>query len=526
MSNPANNYPKSRSTPTPGAPQGGRKPSRAARLAALFLTAFVLLTAYAAWSVYHWSHDVAFGASGTHASALTLQTPAPAAAGDDAAAGAAIKPGAATDSAAQTNPQATPQPQGAEAAASSRITLLLLGVDQRPDEPVALLTDTMIVLTVDPHTNRVGMISLPRDLFVPIAEYGRSGKINTAFMAGQTNHYPGGGGALSKRTVSEFLGYPIDYYVTINFGGFVQAIDAIGGIDVVVPKTIHDEKYPTMNYGLETFHLEAGPQHLDGETALKYVRTRHQVGDSDLQRAQRQQQVLLAVKDKLIADKMLNPVRMLDLLRVLSKSIKHDIPTTKLPGLLSLASGVQFDSIERLVLDTHYAQVDANSPFGWILIPNRTKIRPAVDKIFASQAGPTAAEIEALTQQQARQQAAQARQQIYNDYQVQAEQLRARLQSEGARISVLNGTGDPLLAERAADWLRRQGYTVVETKDAARSDYQRTSLVTYRNKPVATAGLTDMFAIARENIQNSGDQPGGVDLRLTIGRDFYLLISN
>lgn len=526
MSNPANNYRKSRLTPTPGAPQGGRKPSRAARLAALCLAAFVLLTGYAAWSVYHWSHDLAFGASRARTSTLTLQTPAPAADGGDAAADVTMKPGAATSGAAHTNPQATPHPQNANAAASGRITILLLGVDQRPDEPVALLTDTMIVLTVDPITNRVGMISLPRDLFVPIAEYGRNGKINTAFMVGQTNRYPGGGGALSKRTVSEFLGYPIDYYVTINFGGFVQAIDAIGGIDVVVAKTIHDEEYPTIDYGIETFHLEAGPQHLDGETALKYVRTRHQVGDSDLQRAQRQQQVLVAVKDKLVADKMLNPVRMLELLRVLSKSIKHDIPATKLPGLLSLASAVQLDSIERLVLDTRYAQIDADSPFGWILIPNRTKIRPAVDKIFASETGPTAAEMEALAQQQTRQQAAQARQQIYNDYQVQAEQLRGRLQNEGARISVLNGTGDPLLAERAADWLRRQGYTVVETQDAARSDYQRTSLMTYRNKPVAAAGLTDMFAIARENIASSGDQPSGVDLRLTIGRDFYLLISN
>ena len=149
------------------------------------------------------------------------------------------------------------------------------------------------------------MISLPRDLFVPIPGFDYSGKINTAFFVGEVKHYPGGGGALAKKTVGEFLGYPIDYYVKVNFDGFVQAVHAIGGIDVNVPKTINDDQYPTIDYGYTTFHIDAGPQHLDGETALKYARTRH--SDNDFQRDRRQQQVLLAIKDQVVKNGLLTP---------------------------------------------------------------------------------------------------------------------------------------------------------------------------------------------------------------------------
>lgn len=119
------------------------------------------------------------------------------------------------------------------------------------------------------------------------------------------------------------------------------------------------------------------------------------------------------------------------------------------------------------------------------------------------------------------------RQQVLNDYQTQAEALRQQLSAEGARVGVYNGTGDPMLTARAADWLQRQGYNVVEAKDADRADYPRTALITYSDKPVAIEGLKNMFAIAEDNIQ-AGDSGAGsaLDLRLIIGRDFYLLVSN
>jgi polyisoprenyl-teichoic acid--peptidoglycan teichoic acid transferase len=515
---------KERHNPITGA-YGRRKAKRQALLSAVLLASFVLALGYASLAVYQWARSVAL----TLPSARQVSPPS------------IVLPAQAQPEAPDIVPSFRLQPVASQAVkpsqpavtsqtiSSSRITLLLLGVDQRPDDPSPLLTDTMIVVTVEPDTNQVGMISLPRDLFVPIPGYDYSGKINTAHSIGEINKYPGGGGALAKKTVSEFLGYPIDYYVTLNFDGFVRAIDAIGGIDVVVPKTIHDVEYPTIDYGYQTFHIEAGPQQLDGETALKYVRTRKSPGDGDIQRAQRQQQVLLAVKDKLIENKLMTPVRLFDLFRVVSNSIKHDIPATRLPSLFVLASQVQMDEVQQLVIDTRFAEVDARSKFGWILVPNRAKIRPAVDQIFAGQLVQIAPEVDllALAEQQARQQAAQARHQALNDYQTQAELLREQLNAEGARVGIYNGTGDPLLTARAADWLQRQGYNVVEAKEADRSDYPRTALITYSEKPLAVEGLTDMFAIARDNIR-PGDRntEAALDLRLIIGRDFYLLVSN
>lgn len=504
--------------------QRRRKTLRTLLLAGLFFVIFLGAFSFAARAVFQWAHAAALALPGprqVNAPSVTL----PAVAQPETPNGAVAAP----DQPAKAAPAAdAAQPGGSvQSPDDQRITFLLLGVDQRPDDPSPLRTDTMIVVTVQPETNQVGMISLPRDLFVPIPEYQYSGKINTAYYLGEVNKYPGGGGALAKKTVSEFLGYPVDFYVKINFDGFIEAIDAIGGVDVVVPKTLHDEEYPTIDYGIETFHIEAGPQHLDGATALKYVRTRH--ADDDFQRSKRQQQVLLAIKDKLVENKLLTPVRLLELLRVVSNSVDYDIPATRLPNLLALASRVQLDQIEQLVVDTRYAQVDANSRFGWILVPNREKLRPAVDQIFLAQAAPAAEVIDvaALAQQQARQQAALARQQVFSGYQAQGELLRQQLGAEGARIGVYNGTGDPTLTARAADWLQRQGYKVVEAKEASRSDYPRTALITYGQTPVATEGLKEMFAIASANI-SVGDRSAetDLDLRLIIGQDFYLLVSN
>ena len=162
------------------------------------------------------------------------------------------------------------------------INVLLLGTDARPDDPVAPRTDTMILLTLDPQSQTAGMLSLPRDLWIPIPGFGYSTKINTAYTIGESREYPGGGAQLAKDTISSFVGQPVQYYLRVNFQGFVELIDLIGGVQIVVPETIHDDKYPTDDYGYQTFHIDAGIQHLDGQTALQYVRTRN--GDDDYSR--------------------------------------------------------------------------------------------------------------------------------------------------------------------------------------------------------------------------------------------------
>jgi LCP family protein required for cell wall assembly len=356
--------------------------------------------------------------------------------------------------------------------------------------------------------------------------FDRQGKINTAYVVGESNDYPGGGGALAKKTVSDFLGHPVDYYVKINFDGFMKAIDLIGGIDVDVPKTIHDELYPTIDYGYSTFHIDAGLQHLDGETALKYVRTRST--DDDFHRARRQQQVLMAAKDRVIENKLLTTLRVFDLMEVMADSIEHDIPAAELLELASLASRVEIDGIDQLVIDDKFGEVDPDSPFGWVLLPDHAKIQPAIDTLFATTATKTEPQVdlEALARQQAVQQAELARQQVRYDYQAQAETMRRQLAAEGARVIVYDGAGDPAMAARAADWLRGQGYDVVDSGQADRTDYSRTVLLAHNEKPITISNLRSSFAIADQNIRYSNNSQSNVDLRLTIGRDFYLLVSN
>ena len=142
----------------------------------------------------------------------------------------------------------------------------------------------MLLLTLDLRRQTAGMISLPRDLWVPIPGYNLTSKINTAYAIGEQRGYRRGGGPqLAKDTVSSFIGQPVQFYLQADFNGFVRFVDEIGGVTINVPQTIHDPEYPTSDYGYQTFHLEAGQQTLDGQTALKYARTRNM--DSDYGRA-------------------------------------------------------------------------------------------------------------------------------------------------------------------------------------------------------------------------------------------------
>jgi len=184
-----------------------------------------------------------------------------------------------------------------------RVTILMLGIDQRCEEDGPTHTDSMMLVTVDPVGLSAGILSLPRDMWVEIPSVGVD-RINQANYYGEIYDYPGGGPALAVDTVEAFLGVKIDYYAAVNFDAFVEIVDQIGGIDIVAPEAITDETYPDRCYGYDPFQIEAGDQHLDGQTALKYARTRATFG-GDVDRAGRQQAVVLAVRDRVLSLNML-----------------------------------------------------------------------------------------------------------------------------------------------------------------------------------------------------------------------------
>jgi polyisoprenyl-teichoic acid--peptidoglycan teichoic acid transferase len=369
------------------------------------------------------------------------------------------------------------------------INVLLLGTDARPDEGNIANTDTMILLTFDPQNQTAGMLSLPRDLWVPLPGFGYDTKINTAYAVGERDSYPGGGPQLAKDTVSSFIGQPIQYYARVNFHGFIEMVDLIGGVDVVVNSMIYDDQYPTDDYKTTTFYLEAGTQHLDGETALKYVRTRNL--DDDYSRAARQQQVIRAVVDKVLRADLLPTLlpKLPRLLYTMRSSIETDIPMALQLELANYLNSNSLREVRQLVLDNQYGEETYAENGAWILLPDRARVRTALATFFAPPSPGSS--------------------------------VVAAANPDWVRIEILNGTGEPGVAAATRDLLVSQGWQVVSIGDADRSDYGRTIIINYGvpDDLVARVG-TDLELEPSLSSLHGLNASTAVDVRIVVGRDF------
>lgn len=374
------------------------------------------------------------------------------------------------------------------------INILLLGIDQRPGERGYYRTDTMIVLHIDPNSGKIGMLSLPRDLWVQIPGFYET-RINMAHYLGDSEGYPGGGPSLAKETVSQFLNQPIHYYVRINFQGFRALLDEIGCINIDVPKDINDPTFPDDNYGYDPFYIKAGHYCMDAETALKYSRTRHV--DNDFGRMQRQQQVIIAIKNKVLEAGTLPQLiaRIPTLLDILADSVQTDMPLSQQITLANLARKLDTNNIQRLVIDDTMTERTILATSGAdVLLPKMDVIQPAVAAFFA----PSNATATPAT----------------------TDPIREQLAAENAAIAVLNGTPQAQLGEQVATWLRDQGYNVMGYTPADRSDYAQTQLIDYSGKQFTLQQLANLLAIADENIRAGGGGNQQIDIQLIIGADF------
>ena len=217
------------------------------------------------------------------------------------------------------------------------------------------LTDTIIFISADQQTNKALALSLPRDIWVPELRT----KLNSVY------HYQGIDG--TKKVIGEILGQNINYYLIIDFSIFQRAIDLMGGVKVDVINSFDDYRYPIagkendlcngdpeFKCRYEHLHFGAGPQTMDGETALKYVRSRYAEGEegSDFSRSLRQQKLLLAVKNKLLSrDFLVHPERIIQLIKLTNSSVKTDYPRRKYLDLLKTASRFRTLEIKTEVLN-------------------------------------------------------------------------------------------------------------------------------------------------------------------------------
>ncbi len=264
------------------------------------------------------------------------------------------------------------------------MTILVLGVDKRDDTERTWRSDTIILVRIDPQTKSAAMLSIPRDLYVTIPDYGfgeQLNRINTAFFFGEAYDYPGGGPALVKQTIRRNFGITVDRYVVIDFDAFRKIVDLIGGIDIEVPERIVDPYYPTEDYGYMRVEFEPGLQHMDGERALIYARTRH--SGSDFDRAERQQQVILAVRDKVLSFGILTsltPRRLYQIANTVYSSIETDMTLDEMIALARLGSEIDAANIRRGIIGPNFVYDVKHEKLGDVLQPRWEKIYPYVQE--------------------------------------------------------------------------------------------------------------------------------------------------
>jgi len=247
------------------------------------------------------------------------------------------------------------------------MNILVVGMDSRGNEGTVARTDSIMVVNVSADRARVSILSIPRGLWVNVPGYG-SQMINTANFLGEANQR-GTGMPLLKQTIENNFGIQIDHYVRMDFAGFVDMVNAVGGVDIEVPRVIEDYSYPTPDYGTIHIRFEPGWQWMDGERALIYARTRH--GDDDYRRAERQQQVLSAFVGRAI-----NPLTWGGLVVVLNQSVETDLNVF---DLVMVAPTTVFSSgrYNQLVIDREYILAGTNGP-----IPNYDAIEPFISENF------------------------------------------------------------------------------------------------------------------------------------------------
>ena len=273
---------------------------------------------------------------------------------------------------------------------SSRVTILVMGLDYRDWEAGsgAPRSDSMMLVTVDPITRQAGMLSIPRDLWVEIPGFDHN-RINTAYMLGEAYKLPGGGPALASDTAEGVVGVPIDYYAVIDFKSFENVIDELGGIDILV-----EEPIKISPIGRTSIQLLAKAYHLDGAEALAYARVRKAAGD-DFGRAKRQQQVVMAVLDRIVGFDMLPSLitNAPTLYAELASGVRTNLSLDQIVSLAVLAVQIPKDSIRSGIIGPpnmvrYYTRPDGAKVLG----PVPDQIRILRDEIFTATSafGPSA----------------------------------------------------------------------------------------------------------------------------------------
>ena len=237
---------------------------------------------------------------------------------------------------------------------AEEINILVLG---RPGHgyPGENLTDTIILVHLNPKQKKAVLISLPRDLAVKIPETRNYAKINQLYSLG--------GLKMTKQKIEEITGLTIDYYILVDLVAVKEIVDSVGGLNVLAPFDINDPYFPGPNHSYQTFNLSAGWRYLDGEIALKYIRTRYTSPNNDFDRMARQQQVLRALKQKTLSLNVLsNLSTYLKIFQSLTNHIQTDLSLMEMKSLYGTGQKIEPAQIVSLVLDKKETNLMTSGP--------------------------------------------------------------------------------------------------------------------------------------------------------------------
>ena len=377
----------------------------------------------------------------------------------------------------------------------NRITCLAMGLDYRDwvQNDGTPRSDTMMLLTYDPSTKYSGMLSIPRDLWVAIPDHGY-GRINTAYSMGEGEHLPGvngkpgGGAGLAMRTVELFLGIDIQYYAVVDFYGFIEFIDTIDKLAINVREDITVDPLGEGN----TVHLRAGVQDLDGATALAYARYRYTEG-GDFERAQRQQDVIMALLEQMQWQlPELLATKSDQLFACIQRAIKTNLTMSDMLKLAWTVVDLNKWYVRRAVIaPPEQVLYDTSTDGQQILVPIPDKIREARDSIFAREFGSGSTRV------------------VDGEY--TAEQ---RLIDEAAKVTIINGSTVPGIAERTAEFLQRYGVQIVSI--AAGTSSYANALEIRGGAPYTAKFLKDLMSIPTSSVTMNYVPGSDVDLVVTI----------
>jgi polyisoprenyl-teichoic acid--peptidoglycan teichoic acid transferase len=366
-----------------------------------------------------------------------------------------------------------------------RINILLLGQGGE-NHPGGNLTDTMLVASVDTKNKEVSMLSVPRDLHIKVEGFGYQ-KINSVLSLGTSNpkdddykKYE-----LVKNTVSNFLGVPIHYFALVNFDGFKEIIDIIGGVDVYVEEDFYDPYFPDANVeGYDPLFVEKGLNHMDGAAALKYARSRETTSDFD--RSRRQQEIIVAVKNKILEkESYTSASKISQIINILKDNLKTDMQLSEIEQLLKLTKGISKDKIYKKVLD--------DSAGGLLYADNLEGM------YVLSPIDPSLKQVHAFVKQ------------YFRD---------PFIVSENSRLSITDGAGNKNAVKDLKEKLNSVGFTVADSNNQDEKKYTKTFIYDYTNgkNKYTSEFLKDYLDGA--TVITLDEKNKGADFEIVLGEDY------